>query len=69
MLPVKPPPALVGYLCYLPRPQVITKISYECRWGFNWQHTFIRLVYNSGDQNALINDWYACFHVLSKQLK
>ena len=29
---------------------------------------FIPLVYNSGDQNVLINDWYACFQVLSKQL-
>ena len=29
---------------------------------------FILLVYNSGDQNVLINDWYACLQVLSKQL-
>ena len=29
---------------------------------------FIPLVYNSGDQNVLINDWYACLQVLSKQL-
>ena len=29
---------------------------------------FIGLVYNSGNQNVLINDWYACFQVLSKQL-
>ena len=29
---------------------------------------FIALVYNSGDQNVLINDWYACLQVLSKQL-
>ena len=41
--------------------------------GFNWllsQHGFIALVYNStsGDQNVLINDWYACLHVVSKQL-
>ena len=39
--------------------------------GFNWllsQHGFIPLVYNSGDQNVLINDWYACLQVLSKQL-
>ena len=28
----------------------------------------IALVYNSGDQNVLISDWYACFQVLSKQL-
>ena len=38
---------------------------------FNWllsQHGFIPLVYNSGDQNVLINDWYACLQVLSKQL-
>ena len=39
--------------------------------GFNWllsQHDFILLIYNSGDQNVLINDWYACLQVLSKQL-
>ena len=39
--------------------------------GFNWllsQHGFIALVYNSGNQNVLINDWYACLQVLSKQL-
>ena len=29
---------------------------------------FIPLVYNSADQNVLINDWYACLQVLSKQL-
>ena len=29
---------------------------------------FILLVYNSGDQIVLINDWYACLQVLSKQL-
>ena len=29
---------------------------------------FIALVYDSGSQNILINDWYACLHVLSKQL-
>ena len=29
---------------------------------------FIALVYNSGSQNILINDWYACWHVLSKLL-
>ena len=33
--------------------------------GFNW-HGFIAIVYNSGDQNVLTNDWYAYFHVLSK---
>ena len=39
--------------------------------GFNWllsQHGFIGLVYNSGNQNVLINDWYACLQVLGKQL-
>ena len=41
--------------------------------GFNWllsQHVFyiIVLVYNSGNQNVLINDWYAYLQVLSKQL-
>ena len=25
-------------------------------------------VYNSGDKNVLINDWYACLHTLSKHL-
>ena len=29
---------------------------------------FIALDYNSGSQNILINDWYACLHVLSKPL-
>ena len=31
---------------------------------------FIALVYNSGNRDVLINDWYAyaCLHVLSKQL-
>ena len=29
---------------------------------------FIPLVYNSGDQNVVINDWYACLQVPSKQL-
>ena len=29
---------------------------------------FIPLVYNSADQNVLINDWYTCLQVLSKQL-
>ena len=29
---------------------------------------YIKLVYNSGSQNILINDWYACLHVVSKQL-
>ena len=29
---------------------------------------FTPLVYNSGDQNVLINDWYACLQVPSKQL-
>ena len=49
----------------------ITKISYECRWGltgFYPSMVFIPLVYNRGDQNVLINDWYACLQVLSKQL-
>ena len=26
------------------------------------------LIYNSGDQNVLINDWYVCLQVFSKQL-
>ena len=31
---------------------------------------FIAFISNIGDQNVLINDWYAyaCLHVLSKQL-
>ena len=29
---------------------------------------FIPLLYNNGDQNVLINDWYACLQVLNKQL-
>ena len=38
------------------------------------QHALIKfvklfvLVYNSGNQNVLINDWYACLQVLTKQL-
>ena len=36
--------------------------------GFYPSMVFIPLVYNSGDQNVLINDWYACLQVLSKQL-
>ena len=39
--------------------------------GFNWllsQHGFVGLVYNSGIQNVLINDWYTCLQVLSKRL-
>ena len=28
---------------------------------------FILLVYNNGDQNVLINDWYACLQVPSIQ--
>ena len=28
----------------------------------------IALVYNSGNQAVLINDWYACLHLLSKKL-
>ena len=52
----------------------ITKMSYECRWGltgFYPSMVFIALVYNrvnSSDQNVLLNDWYACLQVLSKQL-
>ena len=32
---------------------------------------FIVIVYNSGDQNVIVNDWYACqfnLQMLSKQL-
>ena len=40
--------------------------------GFNWllsQHGFYTTCLQySGDQNVLINDWYACLQVLSKQL-
>ena len=39
--------------------------------GLNWllsQHGFIVPVYDSGNQNVLINDWYARLQVLSKQL-
>ena len=36
--------------------------------GFYPSMVFIVLVYNSGNQIALINDWYACLQVLSKQL-
>ena len=39
--------------------------------GFNWllsQQVFIVLVYNSGNQNVLINEWYACLQMSSKQL-
>ena len=51
---------------------ILTKISYEYRWGltgFYRSMIFIRLVYNySGNQTVLINDCYACFQVISKQL-
>ena len=43
----------------------------ECKWGstgFYPNMVFIGLVYNSGYQIVLINDWYACVQVLSKQL-
>ena len=51
----------------------ITKFILRVQVGFNWflsQHGFIALVYNNGDQNVLINDWYryACFKVLSEHL-
>ena len=36
--------------------------------GFYPSMVFIVLVYNSDNQIALINDWYACLQVLSKQL-
>ena len=36
--------------------------------GFYPSIIFIPLVYNSCDQKVLINDWYACLQVLSKQL-
>ena len=39
----------------------ITKMSYECKWGltgFYPSMVFIALVYNSGNQNVVINDWY-----------
>ena len=29
---------------------------------------FVELVYKSGNLNVLINDWYVCLQVLSKQL-
>ena len=49
----------------------IIKISYECKWsltGFYPSMVFIGHVYNSGNQNVLIIDWYAWLQVLSKQL-
>ena len=38
--------------------------------GFYPSMVFITLVYNSGDKNVcyIINDWYTCLHVVSKQL-
>ena len=36
--------------------------------GFYPSMVFIVLVYNSGNQIVLMNDWYACLQVLSKQL-
>ena len=47
----------------------MTKISYECKWGltgFYPNMIFIALIYNSRDQNVLINGWYARLHELSK---
>ena len=45
--------------------------NYEYKWGligFYPSMVFIVLVYNSGNQIVLMNDWYACLQVLSKQL-
>ena len=39
--------------------------SLECAY---YSMVFIAVVYNSGSQNVLINDWYACLHALSKRL-
>ena len=53
------------------RPRFNNKDILQVQVEFNWllsQQGFIPLVYNSGDHNVLINDWYACFQVLSKQL-
>ena len=46
-------------------------ITLECKWGltgFYPSMVFIVLIYNSGNQNVLINDWYAWLQVISKQL-
>ena len=63
-------------VCYYPTPrwsrgQGVNKDILWVQVGFNWplsQHGFIPLVYNSGDQNVLINYWYSCCKVLNKQL-
>ena len=36
----------------------------ECAY---YSMVFIALIYNSGSQNILINNWYACLHVPCKQ--
>ena len=54
-----------------PRRGVNNKDILQVQVGFNWllsQHGFIVLVYNSGNQNVLIDNWYASLQVLSKQL-
>ena len=43
-------------------------ISISASFGFYLIMVFIGLVYTSGNQNVLINDWHACFPTLSKQL-
>ena len=43
---------------------LITKIFYEYKWGltgFYPSMVFVELVYRSGNQNVLINDWYVMF--------
>ena len=50
----------------------MTKISYECKWGLTGFYPsmvlYIALVYNSGNQNVLINDLYVRLYKLNKQL-
>ena len=62
--------------CNLPVPlnlPCISTVPLHLPSGFHlkcayYSMVFIVLVYNSGSQNILLNDWYACLHVLSKQL-
>ena len=56
----------IQYTMHFPTTTPSTKcFPLECAY---YSMVFIVLVYNSGSQNILINDCYACLHVLSKQL-
>ena len=67
-------PLRVRYLCYYPRLRwsqgqgLNNKYILRVQVGFHPSMVLIALVYNSSNQNVLINDCYTCLQVLSKQL-